>query len=48
MGSDEASGVAVGGVVLIGVVEGSVVGEGEFVGFTDAEDVGDWSWVWRG
>ena len=39
MGSDEAPGVDVGDVLFIGVAEGSVVGEGEFVGFTD-EDVG--------
>lgn len=40
MGSDEAFEAAVGGVVSVGVVEGSVVGEGEFVGFRDTEDVG--------
>jgi len=41
VGSDEAFEAAVGGLVSVGVVEGSVVGEGEFVGFTDTEDVGD-------
>jgi hypothetical protein len=41
VGSDEAFEAAVGRVVSIGVVEGSVVGEGEFVGFTDTEEVGD-------
>ncbi|MGE5187409.1 MAG: hypothetical protein ACM3JE_00110 [Betaproteobacteria bacterium] len=40
VGDGEAFGAAVGDIVLVGVVEGSVGGEGEFVGFTDAEDVG--------
>jgi hypothetical protein len=41
VGDGEASDVAVGDRVYVGVVEGSVVDEGELVGLTDTEGIGD-------